>query len=121
MKIGMPKDGELLNQHFGQSKQFLIASVENGQVVEQKEINSESLQHNHGGLSALFINEGVSLVITGGIGQPALNALTEKGLQVIKGASGRCEDVLSKYLSGELVDKNVSCDHHGDHPGNHQH
>ncbi|HZK87353.1 MAG TPA: NifB/NifX family molybdenum-iron cluster-binding protein [Syntrophomonas sp.] len=115
MKIGMPKDGEMLNQHFGQSKQFLIVTVENGQVVEQKEIGIESLQHNHAGLSGLFLAEGVSLVITGGIGQPALNALTEKGLQVIKGASGRCEEVLSKYLAGELVDKNVSCNHHGEH------
>jgi predicted Fe-Mo cluster-binding NifX family protein len=115
MKIGMPKNGEFLNQHFGQSKQFLIVSVEDGQVVERKEISSETLQHNHGGLSSLFVNEGVSLVITGGIGQPALNALTEKGLQVIRGASGLCEEVLEKYLSGELTDKNISCNHHGDH------
>lgn len=115
MKIGMPKNGELLNQHFGQSQQFLIATVENGRVMEQKLIDGQALQHNHGGLSALFKNEGVSLVITGGIGQPALNALTEKGLQVIRGASGRCEDVLAKYLSGELADSNISCSHHGDH------
>ncbi|MDD2620142.1 MAG: NifB/NifX family molybdenum-iron cluster-binding protein [Syntrophomonadaceae bacterium] len=115
MKIGMPKDGESINQHFGQSKQFLIVTVEDGQVVEQKEVGSESLQHNHAGLSGLFLSEGVSLVITGGIGQPALNALTEKGLQVIRGASGRCEEVLGKYLSGELTDKNVICNHHGEH------
>jgi predicted Fe-Mo cluster-binding NifX family protein len=115
MKIGMPKDGEMLNQHFGQSKQFLIATVENGQVVEQKEIGSEALQHNHAGLSGLFLTEGVSLVITGGIGQPALNALTDKGLQVIKGASGRCEDVVARYIAGELTDKNVTCNHHGEH------
>ncbi|MEN6461464.1 MAG: NifB/NifX family molybdenum-iron cluster-binding protein, partial [Syntrophomonas sp.] len=108
-------NGELLNQHFGQSKQFLIASVENGQVVEKKEIGSETLQHNHAGLSGLFLSEGVSLVITGGIGQPALNALTEKGLQVIRGASGPCEEVLEKYLRGELADKNITCNHHGEH------
>lgn len=115
MKIAMPKDGEMLNQHFGQSKQFLIASVENGQVVEHKEISSQALQHNHAGLSGLFLSEGVSLVITGGIGQPALNALAEKGLKVIRGASGRCADVLEKYLSGELDDRNVTCNHHGEH------
>lgn len=115
MKIAMPKDGEMLNQHFGQSKQFLIASVENGQVIEQKEISSQALQHNHAGLSGLFLSEGVSLVITGGIGQPALNALAEKGLKVIRGASGHCADVLEKYLSGELDDRNVTCNHHGEH------
>jgi predicted Fe-Mo cluster-binding NifX family protein len=115
MKIGMPKDGEFLNQHFGQSKQFLIVSVENGQVLEQKEISSESLQHNHAGLSGLFLTEGVSLVITGGIGKPALDALKEKGLEVIKGASGKCEEVLEKYLAGKLDDQDVTCTHHGEH------
>lgn len=115
MKIAMPKDGEMLNQHFGQSKSFLIATVENQQIIETKEIGSESLQHNHAGLSGLFLAEGVSLVITGGIGQPALNALADKGLEVIRGASGLCEDVLAKYLSGELADKNISCSHHGEH------
>lgn len=115
MKIGMPKNGEFLNQHFGQSREFLIATVENGQVVEEKEISGELLQHNHAGLSGLFLTEGVSLVITGGIGQPALNALNENGLQVIRGASGRCDEVLGKYLRGELTDKNITCNHHGEH------
>jgi predicted Fe-Mo cluster-binding NifX family protein len=115
MKIAMPKDGEMLNQHFGQSKNFLIASVENQLIVKRQEISSESLQHNHAGLSGLFLAEGVSLVITGGIGQPALDALKEKGLEVIKGASGKCEEVLGKYLAGKLDDQNVTCNHHGEH------
>jgi len=119
MKIGMPKNGEMLNQHFGQSKSFLIASVENDQVVDRKEISSEALQHNHAGLSGLFLTEGVSLVITGGIGQSALDALTGKGLKVIRGASGSCDEVLQSYLSGQLTDRDVTCDHHGDHHDHH--
>jgi predicted Fe-Mo cluster-binding NifX family protein len=115
MKIAIPKDGEMLNQHFGQSKSFLIATVENNRMVDRKELSSETLQHNHAGLSGLFLTEGVSLVITGGIGQPALNALTEKGLEVIKGASGKCEEVLEKYLAGNLNDQNVTCNHHDEH------
>jgi len=115
MKIAMPQNGEMLNQHFGQSKSFLIVSVENNQIAARKEISSESMQHNHAGLSGLFLTEGVSLVITGGIGQPALNALKEKGLEVIKGASGKCEEVLEQFLNGKLDDRNVTCDHHGEH------
>ena len=42
MKIAMPKDGEMLNQHFGQSKNFLIASVENQLIIKRQEISSES-------------------------------------------------------------------------------
>ena len=54
MKIAMPKNGEMINQHFGQSKSFLIAAIENQQVVKTQEISSESMQHNHAGLSGLF-------------------------------------------------------------------
>jgi predicted Fe-Mo cluster-binding NifX family protein len=118
MKIGMPKEGDFINQHFGQSRQFLIATVQDGQVVDKKVVGAESLQHNHAGLSGLFANEGVSVVITGGIGQPAYNALREKGLEVVRGASGTCEEVLQKYLRGEQRDSNVSCEHHGE---NHHH
>ncbi len=115
MKIAMPKNGEMINQHFGQSKSFLIATLEDNRIVDTKELSSEALQHNHAGLSGLFMTEGVSLVITGGIGQPALNALKEKGLEVIKGASGKCDEVLAMYVKGKLSDQNVTCDHHGEH------
>ncbi|MGE5379896.1 MAG: NifB/NifX family molybdenum-iron cluster-binding protein [Methylocystaceae bacterium] len=115
MKIAMPKNGVMVNQHFGQSRNFLIAAVENRRIVEQYEVGSEVLQHNHAGLSGLLLDEGVSLVIVGGIGQPAYTALQEKGLAVIRGASGTCEEVLNQYLSGQLHDQNISCAHHGEH------
>ncbi len=115
MKIAMPKDGEMLNQHFGKSKSFLIVTVENNQMVDKKELSSEVLQHNHAGISSLLLTEGVSLVITGGVGQPMFNALKGQGLEVIKGASGKCEEVLEKYLNGDLEDSNVTCDHQGEH------
>ncbi len=119
VKIAMPTNGDMINQHFGQSKSFLIATIEKQQVVKRQELSSEALQHNHSGLSGLFKTEGVSLVITGGIGKPALDALQQSGLEVIKGASGKCEEVLDRYLAGNLNDQNVTCSHHGEH--HHEH
>lgn len=115
MKIAMPNDGANLNQHFGKSKSFVIITLDKNEVVDTKEISSVALQHNHGGLSNLLFNEGVSVVITGGIGAGALTPLKEKGLNVIRGASGTIEDVLHKYLEGSLEDKQVVCNHHGEH------
>lgn len=115
MKVAMPKEGEMVNQHFGRSKNFIVYSVENQQVVDLKEIGTDALQHNHAGLSGLLIAEGVSLVILGGIGQPALEALRNQGLDVIRGASGNCNEVLQRYLAGQLGDQNVTCQHEGDH------
>lgn len=119
MKIALPKDGEMLNQHFGRSQKFLIATVENNQVIEAREVGTEALAHNHAGLSGLLISQGVSLVILGGIGQPALEALRSSGLDVIRGASGSCADVLERYLSGELSDRDATCSHDGDHHHHH--
>ncbi|WP_251859798.1 NifB/NifX family molybdenum-iron cluster-binding protein [Clostridium sp. Marseille-Q2269] len=118
MKIAMPKNEEIINQHFGKSKMFAIATVEDNKVVNIKEISTESLQHNHGGLSSLLVNEKVELVITGGIGQGAYDALLKGGLKVIRGAKGTIEEVLDQYLKGQLEDKKVMCNHHGEHNHN---
>lgn len=116
MKIAMPKDGEMLNQHFGKSKSFAIVTLEENKVVNNKEVSTEGLQHNHGGLANMLENEGVTLVITGGIGAGAYNSLQEKGFKVIRGVSGKIEDAINEYLKGALQDKEVTCSHdHGEH------
>lgn len=119
MKIAMPKNEEVINQHFGKSKSFQIVTIEDSKVTETKELSAERLQHNHGGLSGLLIEEGVTLVITGGIGQGALDALKEANLEVIRGVSGKIEDIIDSYLNNELKDRNVVCNH--DHGDDHHH
>ncbi|AWZ49628.1 diguanylate cyclase [Clostridiaceae bacterium 14S0207] len=120
MKIGMPKNGNGINQHFGKSKSFAIATVEENKLVGIKEISAETLQHNHGGLSSLLCDEGVTVVITGGIGPGAYNALKEKGLEVIRGAHGEIEDVVKQYINRSLKDREVLCNHHDGHHEGHK-
>ncbi|NFJ54651.1 diguanylate cyclase [Clostridium botulinum] len=115
MKIAMPKNEKIINQHFGKSKSFAIVTVEDNKIIDIKDISTESLQHNHGGLSSLLVEEKVELVITGGIGQGAYDALIKEGLKVIRGAKGTIEDVLQQYLRGELQDRKVMCNQHGEH------
>lgn len=115
MKIAIPKNGDMINQHFGRSESFIIATVENGKVTDKKEVSVMDLQHNHGGLSKLILNEGASVVITGGIGAGAYNALKEYNLDVIRGVNSTIDDALSNYLKGELKDRVVMCNHHGEH------
>lgn len=119
MKIAMPKNGEIINQHFGKSESFYIATVEENKVVDSKEVSVRDLQHNHGGLAGLLVEEGVNLVITGGIGQGAYVALKENGLEVLRGASGNISEVVEQYLNGSLKDRQVMCSHHhGEHHHN---
>lgn len=113
MKVAIPLDGDQVNQHFGQSKHFVVAEIEQGQVITKEILDAAQLQHNHGGLSSLLTASGVTAVIVGGIGQPARQALLDNGLTVIRGARGPYREVLHAYAAGKLQDENVSC-HHGD-------
>lgn len=118
MKIAMPYNQGNVNEHFGISQEFIIFNVENGQIKGEKIISSAGRQHNHGGLASLFNQEGVDVVIAGGMGPPMLNALQASGLQVITGASGDAATVASDYLSGRLVTGATGCNHHC---GGHEH
>src|SRR3712207_9461817 len=71
MKIAIPCAGNMVNQHFGMSKSFAIATIEGNSIVDIKEISTESLQHNHGGLAGLLTDDNVNVVIAGGIGAGA--------------------------------------------------
>ena len=115
MKIAIPNNGNMVNQHFGMSKSFVIATIEDKKIVNIEEISSAELTHQHQGLADLLATQGATVVITGGIGEGAINGLKQNGLEVIKGASGEYKKVLCEYINGTLEDKNVICNHHGEH------
>jgi predicted Fe-Mo cluster-binding NifX family protein len=115
MKIAIPNNDNMVNQHFGMSKSFVIATIEDEKVLNIEEISSAELAHQHQGLADLLASHGVTVVITGGIGEGAVNGLKKNGLKVIKGASGEYKSVFEEYISGTLEDKNVICNHHGEH------
>lgn len=114
MNIALPNNGELVNQHFGKSTSFIIATVENKKIETVKEISTIELMHKHEGLADMLVNNQVNVVITGGIGAGALTALEEKGFEIIRGASGEYKKVIEEYINGTLESKNVVCNHHHD-------
>ena len=115
MKIAIPNNGSMVNQHFGMSESFVIATIEDKKIVTIEEISSVELAHQHQGLADLLSAHGATVVITGGIGGGAISGLQQNNLEVIKGASGEYEKVLLEYINGTLKDKNVVCNHHGEH------
>ncbi len=115
MKVAIPNNGNIVNQHFGMSKSFVIATIEDNKILSIEEISSAELAHKHQGLADLLTSQGVTVVITGGIGGGAISGLQQNGLKVIKGASGEYNTVIQEYINGTLEDKNVICNHHGDH------
>lgn len=115
MKIALPNNGSVVNQHFGTSKNFVIVTVENKEIQSVEEISTAELAHKHEKLADLFVKHNVTTVITGGIGGGALAGLQQNGLNVIKGAAGEYREVVQKYIDGNLEDKNTICNHHCEH------
>jgi predicted Fe-Mo cluster-binding NifX family protein len=111
MKIGIPNNGDMVNQHFGMSKSFAIVTVEDKKIVNVEEISAVELAHEHKGLADMLVRQGATIVITGGIGSGAIEGLQQNGLEVIKGATGEYKKVVLEYINGTLKDKDVSCKH----------
>lgn len=122
MKIALPNDNGQVNQHFGQSREFAILEVENQKVTGRKVVSAATLQHNHQGLADLLAAEKVEVVVLGGIGPYALEALEQKGFKVITGASGDIVATAEQYARGELISRGSACGHHHHHgPGSRNH
>ncbi len=110
MKIAVTYDNGNVFQHFGRTEQFKVYDVENGRVVSSQVIGNDGL--GHGALAGLLENNAINVLICGGLGGGALNALTSAGIEVVAGASGNTDEAVDAYLKGELVSSGANCDHH---------
>jgi len=120
MKIAVTYEKGIVFQHFGKCEQFLIAEVSEHQIVQKSLLSSEG--QGHSALVGLLQNAGVNVLICGGCGQGARDALQQAGIVLISGAKGNAEAALTAYLQGSLQDDpSLTCHHHeGEHScGNH--
>ena len=110
MKIAVTYDNGEIFQHFGKTESFKVYEVEGNKVVSSEVIGSNGT--GHGALAGLLAEQGVNVLICGGIGGGAQTALTEAGIELCAGAQGNTDQAVESYLKGELVSSGANCDHH---------
>ena len=111
MKIAVPYVDGLIYQHFGHAEAFQIYEVENGQVTESFTLRTYG--SGHSALAGFLAEQGVGVLICGGIGGCARCALDQAGIQIFGGVHGEADDAVERYLLGELsYDPAAKCDHH---------
>ena len=110
MKIAVTYDNGEVFQHFGKTDSFKVYEVEDNKVISSEVIGSNGT--GHGALAGLLAEQGVDVLICGGIGGGAQTALTEAGIELCAGAQGNTDQAVESYLKGELVSSGVNCDHH---------
>ena len=115
MRIAVTYDNGNIFQHFGHTAQFKVYDIENNQIVNEQIIDTNG--QGHGALAA-FLNEAkADVLICGGIGGGAQNALAQAGIKLFGGVTGSADEAVKAYLAGTLeYTANVTCNHH-----DHQH
>jgi predicted Fe-Mo cluster-binding NifX family protein len=119
-RIAFPTNDEFnVEAHFGHCSKFAIFTVnKDGEVKEKSFIPAPPHQP---GLLPRFLGEkGANVIITGGMGQRAVDLFKAQGIEVIMGAIGNMEENLKVYLSGDLESTGSVCNHDHDH-GQHGH
>ena len=115
MKIAVTYDNGNVFQHFGKTESFKVYEVENNQVVKSEVIGPNGT--GHGALAGLLADQGIDVLICGGIGGGAQAALAEAGVELCSGAEGDTDAAVEAYLKGELTSAGATCDHHGHEEG----
>lgn len=111
MRIAVTYEEGKVFQHFGHTAQFKLYDIEAGKVVNEQIINTNG--QGHGALSGFLSEAKVEVLICGGIGAGAQNALANAGIQLLGGVSGSADDAVGAYLKGTLsFNPNVHCEHH---------
>ncbi len=110
MKIAVTYDNGNVFQHFGRTEFFKVYEVEDNKVVSSEIIGSNGT--GHGALAGLLAGQDVDVLICGGIGGGAQNALAQAGVELCAGARGNTDQAVEDYLAGKLVNTGSNCDHH---------
>ena len=66
MKIAVTYDNGEVFQHFGHTEQFKVYEVEDGKIVSSEVIDTNG--SGHGALAGLLAEQGIDVLICGGIG-----------------------------------------------------
>ena len=111
MKIAITCENNQVFQHFGHTPGFAVFEVADGKIVSEKMLPSGN--SGHGALATLLALEQIEVLICGGIGGGAINALGNAGIKVVGGAAGDVREVAEAFVAGTLqVRENFHCNHH---------
>ncbi len=124
MKIAISTDSGRVSAHFGRCPSYTIVDIQDGRVIAREEIPNPG--HSPGFLPNFLSQRGVQGIIAGGMGPRAQGFFAQKNIKTIIGVQGPIDEVIKKFLRGDLEAGQDLCDHghrheescrHGHSPG----
>lgn len=112
MRIAVTHENGEIFQHFGHTAEFKIYEINDNKITRTDVIGTGT--SGHGALSGMLSAIGVSVLICGGIGAGAQNALGKVGISIYGGVKGDADKAVEAFLEGKLqYNPDAKCDHHG--------
>jgi predicted Fe-Mo cluster-binding NifX family protein len=92
-----------VSPHFGHAGFFVVADAEDGTVRSVRTIaNPFCGSHGCGQVAGFVADQGGEVILVGGMGQRAVQAFLDRGIEAVTGAAGSASDALRLYLDGQL-------------------
>jgi predicted Fe-Mo cluster-binding NifX family protein len=115
MKIAISTERGSVSAHFGRCPSYTIVDIQDGKVTRRYEIPNPG--HSPGFLPGFLAEKGVEVIIAGGMGPRAQGLFAEKNIETIIGVQGPVEEVIARFLQGQLEAGQDLCDHGSHHDG----
>lgn len=117
MRIAVTYENGTVFQHFGHTKQFKLYDAENGAILREQVVDTAG--SGHGALAGFLTGQGVEVLICGGIGAGAQEALAQAGIRLCGGVTGSADQAARDFVAGTLAyNPDIRCSHH-DHEEGH--
>ena len=112
MKIAVTYENGHVFQHFGHTEQFKVYETADGRVTDTQVVDTNG--SGHGALAGFLRQQGVDVLLCGGIGGGAQMALEAAGIRLCAGVQGEADAAVQQFLQGTLdYVSQAQCDHHG--------
>jgi predicted Fe-Mo cluster-binding NifX family protein len=112
MKITIPIANEKLCSHFGHCEFFAVYEVDEEQKTILNRAQVPAPTHQPGVLPGWLREQGISVVIAGGMGSRAISLFESYGIKTLVGIAPNDPDqIIQDYLNNKLEMGSNLCDH----------
>ncbi|MBL7139238.1 MAG: NifB/NifX family molybdenum-iron cluster-binding protein [Bacteroidales bacterium] len=110
LKVAVPTQNNLLTAHFGHCEKFAIIDIEDNIIVNETHVDPPI--HQPGVYPQFLAQQGVDLIIAGGMGMKAQNLFAQYNIKVYIGVqNGTPKQLAEDYLKNQLQTGRNLCDH----------
>ena len=108
--FAVPTENGKLCTHFGHCEKFALVETEDNQII--REIFVTPPDHQPGVYPQFLAGQGVSVIISGGMGQRAQQLFRQHNIEVCIGVNAAAPaQLVEQYVKGQLRTGENLCDH----------